>query len=318
MHGSPEIVPLAAGAARATIVVGRGGACASAVLESPQGPRDVLWAPADFTGPTGRPSGGGIPILCPFPGRLPTTTIDFGGRVWSLPPGDALGRPIHGLVHDRPWRVVERDAARLVIAFRLSADAPDALHRWPADFSLTATWSLGPGRLEVALDLLAHGTMPAALGLHPYHPVPVVPGADPRDAAIEVPAALWQPQERLLPVGVPRPAEERRRDDGSPIGLPGAAAWEGLVLDDPFCGLAPDALGRVVARVVDRAGGAAIRAEWDPVFSACVIFTPPHRQAVCIEPCSTLPGRGDFAAAAGWRVLADGERLTARYAVAAV
>jgi aldose 1-epimerase len=204
-----------------------------------------------------------------------------------------------------------------VIAFRLSADAPDRLHRWPADFSLTAAWSLAPGRLELALDLLAHGTMPAALGLHPYHPLPVVPGADPRDAAIEVPATLWQPQERLLPVGPLRPVEERRRDDGGPIGFPGVAAVEGLVLDDPFCGLAGDARGRVVARVLDRAGGTAIRAEWDPVFSACVLFTPPHRQAVCIEPSTVLPGRGDFAAAAGWRVLAAGERLTATYAVAA-
>ena len=100
--------------------------------------------------------------------------------------GDARGRPIHGLVHDRPWRVVERSGERIEIRFRLSADAPDALERWPADFTLAATWRLSPTRLDLDLDLLAHGTMPAALGLHPYHPLPVVPGADPRDAAIEV------------------------------------------------------------------------------------------------------------------------------------
>ena len=44
MNTSPFSVLLQAkgSAARAEILVGRGGACASAILESPQGPRDVL------------------------------------------------------------------------------------------------------------------------------------------------------------------------------------------------------------------------------------------------------------------------------------
>jgi len=317
MSIDPGIVTLAAGAARAVIAVGRGGACVSALLESPQGPRDVLWAPEDFLAPGSRPTGGGIPILCPFPGRLPTTTATFAGKPHLLPPGDARGRPIHGLVHDRPWRVVERSGERIEIRFRLSADAPDALERWPADFTLAATWRLSPTRLDLDVDLLAHGTMPAALGLHPYHPLPVVPGADPRDAAIEVPASLWQPQEDLLPVGEPRPVASRTGPDGRPLGFPGAVGLEGVFLDDPFTGLAAARHGRVSARVVDRAGGAAIRAEWDRVFSACVLFTPPHRRAVCIEPSTVLPGHGDFPAAAGWRILADGERLGGAYAVTA-
>lgn len=297
---------------RAVVVVGRGCACASSVLESPQGPRDVLWAPDDYLSPAGRPSAGGIPILCPYPGRLASTSMAFRGRSFTLPPGDPLGRPIHGLVHDRAWRVLERDDERVVARFRLSADAPEALRHWPADFTVTATWTLGSDRLDLTLELLAHGPMPAALGLHPYHPLPVVPGGAAEQCAIEVPATLWQPQERLLPVGPTAPSGTRPG-----VTFPGRTLLDGLVLDDPFTGFEASPSGRVVARVVDGADGAAIRAAWDPVYASCVLFTPPHGRAVCIEPSTVLPGQREFTAAAGWRELGDGERLAASYSVSA-
>lgn len=297
--------------ARAEILVGRGCACATAVLESPQGPRDVLWAPDDYATPAGRPSAGGIPILCPYPGRLASTTMEFQGRSFSLPPGDPFGRPIHGLAHDRPWRIVEKQDHRLVAEFRLSLDAPDAVESWPADFTLTAAWTLFPDRLDLELDLLAHGRMPAALGLHPYHPVPVIPGADCDACQIEIPATRFQPQEQLLPVGDTVPASTK-------IAFPGRVALGGVSLDDPFCGLVSaggDASGAIVARVIDPATGATIRAAWSAAFSACVIFTPPHRKAVCIEPYTALPGQRTFDTAAGWRILEAGGRLGGRYSV---
>ena len=314
MNTSPLTVVLqaAGSAARAEILVGRGCACATAILESPQGPRDVLWAPEDYTTPAGRPSAGGIPILCPYPGRLAATTIEFGGRSFSLPAGDQFGRPIHGLAHNRPWRIREQQGHRLVAEFRLSLDAPDAVDSWPADFTLTATWTLFPDRLDLELDLLAHGTMPAALGLHPYHPVPVIAGADCDACQIEIPATRFQPQEQLLPVGDTVPAIDK-------IAFPGRVALGGVALDDPFCGLVSEggdaSNGAIVARVIDPASGATIRAEWSAEFSACVIFTPPHRKAVCIEPYTVLPGQRTFDTAAGWRILAAGERLGGRYSV---
>jgi len=313
MNTSPLSVVLQAegSPARAEILVGRGCACATAVLESPQGPRDVLWAPDNYTSPAGRPSAGGIPILCPYPGRLASTTMEFGERPFTLPPGDQFGRPIHGLAHDRPWRIVEQQGHRLVAEFRLSLDAPDAVKSWPADFTLKATWALFPHRLDLELDLLAHGTMPAALGLHPYHPVPVIPGADPEACLIEIPATRFQPQEQLLPVGDTVAAGER-------IAFPGRVALGGVSLDDPFCGLTAEAEGSpepIVTRVIDPGSGATIRAAWSGEFSACVVFTPPHHKAVCIEPYTVLPGQRRFDPAAGWRILGEGDRLGARYSV---
>ncbi len=307
-------------AARALILAGRGCTCASAILEGPFGPRDVLWAPEGFAEGKGRASAGGIPILCPFPGRLGRTSMEFGGRSFTLPEGDGQGRPIHGLVHDRPWHVVERHADRLVARFRLAEDAPDSLAEWPADFTLTATWTLHSRRLDLSLDLEAHGTMPAALGLHPYHPVPVVPGAHPAACELDLPATLWQPQERLLPVGPPRPVAAFGAAGRPALGFPGRTALAGVSLDDPFTGLIGDGerSGKIVARVIDPASGTGVSAEWDPVFSSCVLFTPPHGRAVCIEPSTVLPGQATFAPEAGWRVLEAGERLAGGYSVAAV
>ena len=320
-HGSPPVVLRVPGSgARAEILPARGCTCVSAVLEGPLGPRDVLWAPEGFVAGAGRPSAGGIPILCPFPGRLASTTVSFAGRDFTLAAGDGQGRPIHGLVHDRPWRVVQRSEDRLVARFRLAVDAPAALDTWPADFELTAAWTLSRARLDLELDLLPLGAMPAALGLHPYHPLPVVPGADPAACELELPATLWQPQERLLPVGEPRPVAGFGGSTGPRLAFPGRTRLGGMTLDDPFTGLIGDASaeGGVVARLVDPASGAGIEARWDAVFAACVLFTPPHRRAVCIEPCTVLPGQAGFPEQSGWKVLGAGEHLRARYSVSAV
>jgi aldose 1-epimerase len=153
--------------------------------------------------------------------------------------------------------------------------------------------------------------MPAALGLHPYHPVPVILDADADACQIEIPATRFQPQEQLLPVGSPVAAHER-------IAFPGRVPLGGVSLDDPFCGLSAEAEGSpepIVTRLIDPASGATIRAAWSSAFSACVIFTPPHRKAVCIEPYTVLPGQRTFAPAAGWQILEAGQRLGGRYSV---
>lgn len=317
---APLLLEVPGTSARAAILLRRGATCVSCVLEGPRGPREVVWAPPDFLSAGARAAAGGIPILCPYPGRLASTAMEFEGRRVVLPPGDAAGRPIHGLVHDRPWRLVERSGDTIVARFRLSAEGGSALGAWPADFTLTATWRLRASRLDLGLELVAHGRMPAALGLHPYHPLAVTAESHVDDCLLELPATLWQPQVDLLPVGPPRPVANRTRGDGAPIGFPGPVPLAGLVLDDPFTGFAPTARGGdarpgIAARVIDRRLGAGIVAEWDPVFAACVLYTPPCRRAVCVEPSTVLPGQAAFDAAAGWRILDAGGAMTAWYAL---
>jgi aldose 1-epimerase len=306
----------AGSSATAGFLPGRGCTCVSAVLESANGPVAVVWSPDGFREEGARPTSGGIPILAPYPGRLPATTMRFEGSGYALEPRDAFGRPMHGFAHDRPWRLVDRAADRFTADFLLSRDAPDRLGRWPADFRLTATWQIAPSSLSCTLALEALGRMPAAFGLHPYFPLPILPGSDPDACSLELPAGLWQPQEEMLPAGPLRSSANR-------IGLPGPVPLGGVVLDDVFTGLAftPSPIGAVTtARLVDPLG-AAIAVDWTEAFTTCVLFTPPHRRAVCIEPYTCLPGGGGlptagagsetpFDASRGWRVLDPGQTLT--------
>lgn len=197
------------------------------------------------------------------------------GRRYRVPIPDGYTLPIHGLVHDRPWRVIDRAADRVGLEFRLSQDAADRLAAWPADFRLTATWSLEPHALTVELSLEADGPMPAVLGLHPYLPVPIVLGGDPRGCLVDLPARSWHTMEQGGGCGPLLPASAK-------LTFPGAAVLGEIEIDDVFVDLAA-AGGRVNARLIDPAG-AAIAVEFDDVFSVCVIYTPPHREAVCIEP----------------------------------
>src|SRR5262245_47295730 len=136
----PEIVTLrdpAAGSS-AEILVSQGFNCfrLTAVVGQPV---EVLYAPEDFAKGLSRPSSGGIPILFPFPGRIPGTIFRWEGQEYPLETGDAFGNAIHGFVHTRPWRVIERNESGVVGQFHASQDDPSLARRWPADFRITAT-----------------------------------------------------------------------------------------------------------------------------------------------------------------------------------
>ena len=110
--------------AAAEFLPGRGMTCCSATLAAGVELVEVIWCPDGFREAGARASSGGIPILCPYPGRLASTRMEFEGRVFELEPADPLGRPIHGFAHDRPWQVIDRTESS-VTASSLRAPRPD-------------------------------------------------------------------------------------------------------------------------------------------------------------------------------------------------
>ena len=56
----------------------------------------------------------------PFAGRIGGAAYEFRGRRFELEPNDGLGNAIHGFVYNRPWRVVEQSALRVVGEFQAS------------------------------------------------------------------------------------------------------------------------------------------------------------------------------------------------------
>ena len=266
---------------------------------------DILWAEEGFASGKKRPSGSGIPILFPFPGRILGTSFNYEGREYPLVAGDGRGNAIHGFVLDRPWRVVEESSSHVTGEFHAARDDRALLDRWPADFRITVTYSLAGATLSIAaeLDNPDDRPLPFGLGLHPYFTMPLG-GASADDCRVTVPVnTAWELTEMIV-TGRQFPAES--------VGPIAAGMRFGeMHLDNVFGGVRFEN-GRCTARIEDPTSGRAVTLSFDETFPVCVVYNPPHRQAVCIEPYTCVPGtRGpaDATANTGWRLLPPGESI---------
>jgi Aldose 1-epimerase len=104
------------------------------------------------------PSRYGLPVLFPFPGNMRNGRYQWAGREHLVPPTYPSGSDpdgstvIHGFAHIRPWRFVEQDDDRMVLAFR-TPDALDAARAdsYPFTVRLTHEIRLGPDGLTSVL-----------------------------------------------------------------------------------------------------------------------------------------------------------------------
>lgn len=256
---------------------------------------------------TQRPVSSGHPILFPFPNRIRNGHYQWGGKEYQLPQNDAFGNFIHGFVCDRPWRVTLAGANTAVGEFQLSVDAPDRLDWWPSDFLLEVRYSLRATCLRIDFRIVNAGDapLPWGLGTHPYFKAPLTAMSRMSDCLVQVPAAeTWELESTLVPSGRRLPVDER-------VDLRDGAALDGRKLDDVLTGVTA-IKGRVETVVMDPAAGLQITQLCDAAFREFVVFTPPNRNSVCIEPytCVTdainLQGRGTDA---GWRVLGVGDEF---------
>jgi len=306
----PENVILtdAATGSRAEVLAGFGFNCHrfAAVHDGRQ--VELLWAADNFISGAERPSGSGVPILFPFPGRIKGTTLEWEGREYPLRQGDGRGNAIHGFVHERPWRVLEREEQRVRAEFQASVDDPLILQSWPADFRIAATYELAGNELRLAVRVENPDVkpLPCGLGAHPYFRVPLGEAGSAEDCTITVPISqAWELADmnatgRLLPL-----AEDQRLDRGVPLAQ--------AQFDNVFTGLHfDDGWGR--STITDQANQRRLAVEFDHAFRECVVYTPGHREAICIEPYTMVPDAFRLereGIAAGLRVLAPGESFEA-------
>lgn len=294
---------------RAEIAVHRGFNCFRLLALVEGIPCEVLWSLPGFVNGEGRAAASGVPILFPFASRIRGGRFAWQGRSYQLEPQDGLGNAIHGLVLDRPWRLVAEGENSAAGQFQLSREAPDSAGLWPADFLLQVAWRLTAtpdGAVSLAGSLRIENPseqpLPYSLGLHPWFRLPLgpLPAAD--DCRIHVPAAETWELENLLPTGRKHPVSGRRD-------LRGGQPFSGLVLDDVFTGLAVEG-GRWRANIEDPVNHRRLTLAASALARACVVYTPPHRQAICIEPYTSVPNPFE-AYAQGWepglQLLSPGE-----------
>ena len=269
---------------------------------------EVIWSHPDFGDGNESPSGSGIPLMFPFPGRLRGKTLEYGGKSYDLKSGDVAGNAIHGYVLDRPWRVVEQTPAKLVAQFQASVDDAGRVDCWPADYVITATYAIGNNSL--ALDVVIENpttrdVLPFGFGTHPYFRVPIG-GRSADQCSVDVPAAKYWELVEMLPSGKQFACE-------AGYDLSGGKPFGETQLDDVLTDLSAEK-GRVMTKIADAASGRTMTMTFDETFGECVVYNPPHREAICIEPITSVPNPYELEAAGiatGLRLLEPGETFRA-------
>ena len=252
----------------------------------------------------------GHPILFPFPNRMKHARFSFEGREYQLPPNETSGlHAIHGFTPKTPWRVIgqsaDADCAKLTGEFRLSVDRPELLDCWPGDSTIRIEYTLKVDELEVGVTVSNPGSTPYpfGLGFHPYFACPNAPVAKADEMLLTCPTTeVWE-TEGSFPTGVKHATD-------AALDFRASKAVGDLRLDtlfdvplgscNPFASLGhPTAMG-------------VLTIEAGHAFREVLLFTPPHRRAVAIEPYTCTTDAANLAAAgidSGWRVLPPGAQF---------
>jgi aldose 1-epimerase len=290
----------------ATVWPSLGFNCLAWRSRGPAGELTLLYTDPNLGG-NPRPTRGGIPVLFPFPNRIRDGEFTWEDQRYQLPRNDSSGQnAIHGFACRHPWRVVDQGAdehaAWLTGEYWAAQDAPETLSLWPADHRIRLTYRLSPGmlRLEAAVDNPAGQALPFGLGFHPYFRLPLREKGRAEDVRLTLPVReTWQLRDGL-PTG---PVEPLGVDYSTP--QPATS----LTLDDVYTGLpAPEGASLIHGGSLIE-GKTRLSLDFSSGFRELVVFTPPHRQAIALEPytCTTdainLQARGIDA---GWLVLEPG------------
>lgn len=263
---------------------------------------ETLWSEDGFETGQKRASSSGIPILFPFPGRIQGTTLHWNSDLYELKGSENQGNSIHGFVLNRPWRTTEQTDDSLTAEFQASTDDPSLLEQWPADFRIQMTFKVAGNSLTIDTEVNNPGDtdLPCGLGLHPYFRVPLG-GSHANDCTVAIPAnTMWEMND-MIATGKQLPmmnAEE----------LQAGVTFGGMTYDNGFGDL--NAVDGVVTAEINDPNGARLAMSFSSGYREIVVYNPPHRQAVCVEPytCVCDPFRLQREGFdAGLRVLAPGE-----------
>lgn len=306
--GTPDtayILTDAADTVRAEVWPGFGFNCLRWQLRQPDGTwGNVLYTTPDWdTNPV--PTRSGHPILFPFPNRLERGRFTFEGKDYQLPLNESTGtHAIHGFTPRTRWRVVgaggEKGHAFVSGQLQMSKDLPGAT--WPADFVITLTYELHPTALVVdcLVENVGPGPLPFGLGYHAYFAMPDVPDATADEMTLQATTGeLWEATAGI-PTGqrLPVPAEFDFRT-AHPIG--------GTHLDTLY---ATGTKLPTVSRLSHPRSGGTLYVFAPADFRELVLFTPPHRKAVAVEPYTCASNAANLPDG-GFRVLPAGGQWAA-------
>jgi aldose 1-epimerase len=274
---------------------------------------ETLWFEPGFAEGAGRPSRSGIPILFPFGGRIGDGRYTWDNREYTITTaGTSDQHAIHGFVYTRPWRVIAQSADSVTGAFQGSIDAPETLSEWPSDYAIELTWRVAGQSLGVDVRITNPGDapLPFTFGLHPYFRLPLG-GDSAEDCLVAVPAAEYRELDGLMPTGRDLPVDATRD-------LRAPRRFGDLELDDVVTGLEANEHGEIVTSIHDPGSGVTLTQTFSDAHPFVIVFTPPHREAIAIEPYTGSPNPfavGELGLNAHLLVLEPGAAWEATYRI---
>lgn len=298
----------------ARVLTGYGFNCINYTVATVDGPVETVWTENGF-GPGSAPMLSGIPVLFPFGGRLVGNTFRWRGREYTITDGILIdGAAIHGLVLNRPWRVLEQSAHRVVGEFHASFDEPSLLCQWPSDFRIRMAYEIGPASLmcDITVDNPDDNPLPYGFATHGYFRTPLAAQGDGEACEVTVPAAArWVLDTHATPTGEIRPIEPE-------LDIRRPSAINERQFNTVYTQLATEADGSVVCSVRDPAAGQTIRITSYGGFREVVLWNPPHREAIAVEPYTCCPTTFDLEERGhdgGLRVLQPGQSDHLRFVI---
>lgn len=228
-------------------------------------------------------------VLAPWSNRIGDGTYRFAGIEHRLPINEPdRNNALHGLVLDDQWEV--RDAAPESARLALRVDPVDG---YPFRLRMHLTYALGSAGLTTTLAVTNTGDheAPYGCGFHPYV-LAGTPSIDDTVLIFDAERRLRTDPRRLLPL-------DRVDVDGTAYDFSDGRTVGSRTLDDAFTGLRADRSGRHRLQVGD------VALWWGSALPWIQVYTPPQRDALAVEPCTSPPDA--FRTGADLVVLAPGE-----------
>mmetsp|Transcript_23801 Transcript_23801/g.42102 ORF Transcript_23801/g.42102 Transcript_23801/m.42102 type:complete len:303 (-) Transcript_23801:17-925(-) len=220
--------------------------------------------------------GSGSFLMFPWVNRLAAREVNIDGRTVAFDPpmSDSTGHSIHGLVFDKPRRVVDSSNTHIHLTLAES----------PADFpSVSELWRLEERALVVKYTFTNESavTQKFAFGLHPYFSL----GTKVDTWIIQTNMTHFHPlTHELLPGDEPPQPISQVFSQTEPLG----ATSLDHTLTDPVDG--PPTLS-----IIDAAQQVKLTVTGLPPISPdsiplrfLQVYTPPHRQSIAVEPMSAI------------------------------
>lgn len=285
MTARPDIVSIESGPYRLELCPTLGGCITAFRFED----IDLMRPATEEYWATGEPRAAASFPLVPFSNRIADGRTEFEGETYQFP----INMPpephtIHGDGWTSAWTIETAGPTRAVLSH-----APDDT---PFAYAARQIFELGDNGLKASLELTntRDKKIPAGFGHHPYFP-----RTD--DLTLEMPLSeVWLPDDQKLP--------DRK------VPLPDAWDFRSPKRLAPLTDLDHDFTGGDVSAVMHwPKRGIRLDITSDPIFRHMVVFVPPDRDYVCVEPVTHVANAVNMMASGdqdtGIRILEPGETI---------